>query len=216
MSPKEIIARRAAQELKDGTLVNLGIGLPTMVTQFIPKNVSILLESENGLIGMGERARPGFESRDLTDAGSNPVTMRPGAATFDSAMSFGLIRGGHVDVTILGGLEVDQNGRLANWMIPGMKVPGMGGAMDLLNGAKRVIVTLQHTANGKSKIVKKCSLPLTSVRPVDLIVTELAVFQPTATKLVLKELAPGVTLESVKSLTDAEFEIPEKIQRMEF
>lgn len=214
MNPKEVIARRVAQELKSGTLVNLGIGLPTLVADFIPKNISLMLDSENGLIGMGARARAGFENRDLTDAGSNPVTMLPGAAAFDSAMSFGLIRGGHVDVTVLGGLEVDQRGRLANWIIPGVKVPGMGGAMDLLNGAKRVIVAMQHSSGGKSKIVRECSLPVTSIRRVDLIVTELAVFEPTEAGLVLKELAPDVTLDMIKQSTEAEFEVSPDLQTM--
>ena len=216
MNAKEVIARRVAQELKSGTLVNLGIGLPTLVADYIPKNISLMLDSENGLIGMGARARAGFENRDLTDAGSNPVTMLPGAAAFDSAMSFGLIRGGHVDVTVLGGLEVDQNGRLANWIIPGIKVPGMGGAMDLLNGAKRVIIAMQHSTGGRSKIVRQCSLPVTSIRRVDLIVTELAVFEPTENGLVLKETAPGVTLQMVQQATDAEFRVADSVREMRF
>ena len=216
MSPKEIIARRVAQELKTGTLVNLGIGLPTMVADFIPKNISVMLDSENGFIGMGERAHLGFESRDLTDAGSNCVTMLPGASAFDSVMSFGLIRGGHVDVTVLGGLEVDEAGQLANWIIPGVKIPGMGGAMDLLNGAKRVIVAMQHCVNGKSKIVKKCTLPITSVRKVDLIVTDLAVFQTVDGQLILKEFAPGVLVSQIQLATEATFSVAHDLQPMNF
>jgi acetate CoA/acetoacetate CoA-transferase beta subunit len=214
MIGKELIARRVALELQSGTLVNLGIGLPTLVADHIPPTVVVRLESENGLIGMGARAAVGFENFDLTDAGSNPVTILPGAASFDSSMSFGLIRGGHVDVTVLGGLQVDSKGRLANWMIPGVKIPGMGGAMDLLNGAKRVIVAMQHQTGGESKIVETCSLPLTSVRRVDLIVTELAVFEPTATGLVLREFAPGVTIDEVRLATQASFEVATDVHEM--
>src|SRR5215468_2877531 len=171
MEPQTIIARRIARELAPGMLVNLGIGIPTMVAKYVPDGMHVFFQSENGLIGTGAPPEEGMAHPLLTDAGGRPVTALPGACTFDSATSFGLIRGGHVDVTVLGGLQVDQQGHLANWMIPGKMVQGMGGAMDLVTGAKRVFVAMQHTAKGKSKIVKRVSLPLTSVRPVDLVVT---------------------------------------------
>ncbi len=214
MDPKELIARRVAKELKSGTLVNLGIGIPTLVPQYIPRDVDIALDSENGLVGMGPRPLPGFENVNLTDAGASPVTALPGAAAFDSAMSFGLIRGGHVDVTVLGGLEVDAKGRLANWMIPGKMVPGMGGAMDLLTGAKRVIVAMLHTSKGESKIKEISKLPLTSIRVVSLIVTELAVIEPTTEGLVLKEFAPGVSVEEIMKNTEARLIISPEICEM--
>src|SRR4051812_24217123 len=191
MDEKTLIAKRVALELKDGNLVNLGIGLPTFVAAFVPKDADIFFQSENGIIGMLALPEEGLEGEDLTDAGGGPIGALPGAATFDSAMSFGLIRGGHVDVTVLGGLQVDQQGRLANWMVPGRMVPGMGGAMDLVSGAKCVIVAMTHTVKGKPKIVQQCSLPLTAARPVSLIVTEMAVIEPTADGLLLKELAPA-------------------------
>jgi acetate CoA/acetoacetate CoA-transferase beta subunit len=175
MDAQSLIAKRIARELRDGMLVNLGIGIPTLVANFVPKGINVFFQSENGLIGTGPVPEPGMALPWLTDAGGKPVTALPGASTFDSAMSFGLIRGGHLDLTVLGGLQVDQHGRLANWMVPGKMVPGMGGAMDLVSGAKRVIVAMQHTAKGRPKIVRECSLPLTSDRPVDLVVTELAV-----------------------------------------
>src|ERR1700757_3969447 len=173
--PQTIVAKRIAQELRSGMLVNLGIGIPTMVANYVPSEVHVFFQSENGLIGTGSIPEPGMGHRLLTDAGGRPVTALPGACTFDSAMSFGLIRGGHVDITVLGALQVDAQGLLANWMIPGKMVPGMGGAMDLVTGAKRVIIAMQHTAKGKPKLVKECNLPLTSSRPVDLAVSELAV-----------------------------------------
>src|SRR5215469_15980178 len=175
MDVQSNIARRVAAELRSGMLVNLGIGIPTLVANYVPGDVKVFFQSENGLIGTGPIPEQGMEHPTLTDAGGRPITALPGACTFDSAMSFALIRGGHVDMTVLGGLQVDAKGHLANWMIPGKMVPGMGGAMDLVSGAKRVIVAMQHAAKGKSKIVKKCSLPLTSVRPVDLVVTDMAV-----------------------------------------
>src|SRR3954454_16001531 len=173
MEPQVIIARRIARELKSGMLVNLGVGIPTQVANHLPKGLHVFFQSENGLIGTGAPPEEGMAHPTLTDAAGHPVTALPGASTFDSAMSFGLIRGGHLDLTVLGGLQVDAKGRLANWMIPGKMVPGMGGAMDLVSGAKRVIVAMQHTAKGRPKIVKESSLPLTSQRPVDLVVTEL-------------------------------------------
>src|SRR5919107_3213140 len=166
MDERERIAKRVARELKDGDLVNLGIGLPTHVAAYVPPNADIFFQSENGIAGMLALPEEGLEAEDLTDAGGGPIGALPGAATFDSALSFGLIRGGHVDVTVLGGLQVDQAGRLANWMIPARMVPGMGGAMDLVTGAKQVIIAMQHSAKGKSKIVPHCNLPLTSIRPV--------------------------------------------------
>lgn len=203
MDPKERIARRVAQEVDSGMLVNLGIGLPSMVANFVPPELGVFFQAENGVIGMGERPPEGMEDEDLTDAGGGFITAVPGAAAFDSAMSFGLIRGGHVDLTVLGGLQVDQFGRLANWMIPGKFVPGMGGAMDLVTGAKRVIVATTHCNRGAPKIVASCSLPLTSKRPVDLIITELAVIRPDEDGLVLVERASGVSVEEVKNLTGA-------------
>ena len=214
MDEKTLIARRVALELKDGDLVNLGIGLPTFVAAFVPKDADIFFQSENGIIGMLALPEEGLEGEDLTDAGGGPIGALPGAATFDSAMSFGLIRGGHVDVTVLGGLQVDQQGRLANWMVPGRMVPGMGGAMDLVSGAKRVIVAMTHTVKGKPKIVQQCSLPLTAARPVSLIVTEMAVIEPTAEGLLLKELAPGITVTAVRQATEADLIIPDHVPEM--
>lgn len=216
MNEKELIARRVACELKDGDLVNLGIGLPTLVTKYVPDQVRVFLQSENGIIGMSALPKEGFETSDLTDAGGNPAGAIPGAAAFDSAFSFGLIRGGHLDITVLGGLQVDERGQLANWMVPGKMVPGMGGAMDLVTGAKRVIVAMTHTAKGESKIVKKCDLPLTSIRMVDLIVTELAVIKPTTAGLELREVAPGVTVAQVIGATGARLLIPDNVPTMTF
>ncbi|HZB62493.1 MAG TPA: 3-oxoacid CoA-transferase subunit B [Microvirga sp.] len=207
MDSQSLIAKRIAQELRDGMLVNLGIGIPTLVANFVPKGMHVFFQSENGLIGTGPVADPGMALPWLTDAGGKPVTALPGASTFDSAMSFGLIRGGHLDLTVLGGLQVDQHGRLANWMVPGKMVPGMGGAMDLVAGAKRVIVAMQHTAKGRPKIVRECSLPLTSDRPVDLVVTELAVIGFTDGKATLLETQDGVTVEEVVAATEAELAI---------
>src|SRR5215467_9201831 len=167
MDAQTIIARRIARELRSGMLVNLGIGIPTLVANYLPDGVNVFFQSENGLIGTGPVPEPGMAHPTLTDAGGRPVSALPGACTFDSAMSFGLIRGGHLDMTVLGGLQVDEQGRLANWTIPDKMVPGMGGAMDLVTGAKRVVVAMQHTAKGVPKIVKKCNLPLTSARAVD-------------------------------------------------
>ena len=215
MDPQTIIARRIARELRDGMLVNLGIGIPTLVANFVPPGIHVFFQSENGLIGTGAPPEEGMHHRLLTDAGGKPVTALPGACTFDSAMSFGLIRGGHLDMTVLGGLQVDIAGRLANWMIPGKMVPGMGGAMDLVSGAKRVIVAMQHTAKGKPKIVTECSLPLTAVRPVDMVVTELAVITFPGGRATLAETAPGVSVEQVVAATEAKLTIPGSVPQMQ-
>src|SRR4029453_10643660 len=193
MDAKEVIARRIALEPASGDLVNLGIGLPTMVASYLPRAGQVFFQAENGVIGMQPLPDPGLADEYLSDPGGSLVGAVPGACSFDSCMSFGLIRGGHLDITVLGGLEVDAQGLLANWMVPGKMVPGMGGAMDLVTGARRVIVAMLHTAKGKAKILKQCTLPLTSMRPVSLVVTELAVLEPTREGLVLKEVAPGVT-----------------------
>jgi acetate CoA/acetoacetate CoA-transferase beta subunit len=215
MDAKELIARRVAREIKSGMLVNLGIGLPSMVANFVPISLGVFFQAENGVIGLGARPAEGMEDRHLTDAGGGFVSAVPGAASIDSAMSFGLIRGGHLDMTVLGGLEVDELGRLANWKVPGKMVPGMGGAMDLVTGAAKVVVAMQHAAKGKSKIVRQCRLPLTSLRRVDLVVTDLAVLEPTSDGLILRERAPGVSVADVRSLTDAYFiasdDVPEMI-----
>ena len=214
MDAQTIIARRIALELRDGMLVNLGIGIPTSVANYVPEGTHVFFQSENGLIGTGPVADPHTALAYLVDAGGRPVTALPGACAFDSATSFALIRGGHLDLTVLGGLQVDQRGLLANWMIPGKMVPGMGGAMDLVTGAKRVFVAMQHTAKGKSKIVKRVSLPLTSLRPVDLVVTELAVIGFADGRATLLETAPGVTVDEVRAATEAELVIPGKVPQM--
>jgi acetate CoA/acetoacetate CoA-transferase beta subunit len=214
MDAKEIIARRIALEPKNGDLVNLGIGLPTMVASYLPRDVQVFFQAENGLIGMQPLPDPGLADEYLSDPGGSFVGAVPGACSFDSCMSFGLIRGGHLDITVLGGLEVDAQGLLANWMVPGKMVPGMGGAMDLVTGARRVIVAMLHTAKGKAKILKQCTLPLTSTRPVSLVVTELAVLEPTAEGLVLKEVAPGVTPRDVIAMTDATLVVPPDVPTM--
>lgn len=214
MEAMEIIQRRVARELHPGTLVNLGIGLPTGVSKFVPAEFSVFFQSENGIIGMSARPPEGMEDTDLTDAGGGFVSALPGAATIDSATSFGLIRGGHVDATVLGGLEVDENGQLANWVVPGKMVPGMGGAMDLVTGARRVIIAMQHTARGKPKIVPRCTLPLTSLRRVTLIVTELAVIEPTDHGLVLRERAPGVVVDTILENTTAKLIVPDYVPEM--
>ena len=214
MDAQTIIAKRIARELRAGMLVNLGIGIPTQVANFVPQNVQVFFQSENGLIGTGPVADQGFVQARLTDAGGRPVTALPGACTFDSAMSFGLIRGGHLDMTVLGALQVDQQGLLANWMIPGKMVPGMGGAMDLAVGARRVVIAMQHTAKGKPKIMKKCTLPLTSVRPIDLLVTELAVIAFPQGRAVLMETAPGVSVKDVIAATEATLEVGASVPEM--
>jgi acetate CoA/acetoacetate CoA-transferase beta subunit len=214
MDDKVLIAKRVARELRNGSLVNLGIGLPTMVPRYLPPGIEVYFQSENGIIGMAPVPGAGMEEPSLTDAGGGFVGAIPGAASIDSCLSFGLIRGGHLDLTILGGLEVDAQGRLANWMVPGKMLPGMGGAMDLVTGAKRVIVAMSHTARGKPKILKHCTLPLTSVRRVNLIVTEMAVIEPTEEGLALRETAPGVSIEQIIAATDASLIVPAHVPEM--
>jgi len=215
MDAKTLIARRVAQEIRPGMLVNLGIGLPSLVAGFVPAQAGVFFQAENGVIGLGARPPEGMEDPHLTDAGGGFVTAVPGAASIDSAMSFGLIRGGHLDMTVLGGLQVDELGHLANWKVPGKMVPGMGGAMDLVTGAAKVIVAMQHVAKGESKIVKRCSLPLTALRRVDFIVTDLAVIEPHE-GLVLRETAPGVSVQEVKQASLAHLIIPENVSIMQF
>jgi acetate CoA/acetoacetate CoA-transferase beta subunit len=211
LNPKQMIASRIAKEMKDGDVVNLGIGLPTMIPNYLPEGCNVILQSENGYVGLGPLV--GEIDPDLVDAGGKPSGIIAGGAFFDSLMSFSLIRGGHVDLAVLGGLEVDEEGNLANWMIPGKLVPGMGGAMDLVVGAKKVIVAMEHTSkNGASKIVKQCTLPLTGKNVVDIIVTELAVFRVTEEGLVLDELQEGVDLDTVKKNTEASFMVNPTIQ----
>ena len=212
---KQIIAKRIGKELKDGQLVNLGIGLPTLVTNYIPEGVHVTLQSENGMVGMGATPAKGEENKDVVNAGGQFTTILPGGAYFDTAMSFALIRGGHVDMTVLGALEVDQEGNLANWIVPGKMVPGMGGAMDLVVGAKKVIIAMQHTAKGTPKILKKCTLPLTAKGQVNLIVTELGVMEFTDKGLELIEINKDTTVEEVKSLTEAELIISKNLKIMD-
>jgi acetate CoA/acetoacetate CoA-transferase beta subunit len=214
MEAQTIIAKRIAQELRSGMLINLGIGIPTLVANYVPTGINVFFQSENGLIGTGPIPEEGMAHPTLTDAAGHPVSALPGASTFDSATSFGLIRGGHLDMTVLGGLQVDSQGHLANWMIPGKMVPGMGGAMDLVTGAKRVVVAMQHTAKGKPKVLKQCSLPLTSLRPVDLVVTELAVIAFPNGRATLAETAPGVTVADVMASTEADLDVPQHVPEM--
>ncbi len=214
MSPKEIIARRVALEIEPDSLVNLGIGLPSLVANYLPEGVNVFFQAENGVIGLGARPPEGMEDISLTDAGGSFVTAVPGAASIDSAMSFGLIRGGHLDLTVLGGLQVDERGYLANWMVPGKMVPGMGGAMDLVAGAKHVVVAMVHTAKGNPKIVPECTLPLTAARRVSSIVTEMAVIEPTDEGLVLRERGPGVSVDDVVAATSAKLVIKGDVPEM--
>jgi acetate CoA/acetoacetate CoA-transferase beta subunit len=213
---RERIAKRIAQEFKDGDVVNLGIGMPTLVANYIPEGVDIILQSENGFVGLGPAPAPGEEDKDIVNAGAQPVTIKAGGAFFDSAMSFAIIRGGHVAATVLGALEVDGKGNLANWTIPGKMVPGMGGAMDLVVGAKKVIVATEHVnKNGQSKILRECRLPLTAAEQVNMIVTEMAVMEVTKVGLVLKEIAPGLSVEDVVKATEAELIISADVKVMD-
>jgi len=211
MDAPTLIARRIARELKPDMLVNLGIGIPTLVANYVPAGMHVYFQSENGLIGTGVIPEEGMAEPLLTDAGGRPVTALPGACTFDSAVSFGLIRGGHVDLTVLGAL---QAGRLANWIIPGKMVPGMGGAMDLVCGARRVVVAMQHTAKGQPKIVPELTLPLTSLRPADLVVTEMAVIGFPDGRATLLERAPDVSISQIVAATAAELVVPDDVPEM--
>lgn len=215
MSFKEMIARRAALELGDNEVVNLGFGIPTAVANYIPKGINVILQSENGCLMFGATPKLGQQDADVANAGGQPITLLPGASTFDLATSFCIIRGGHVDTTILGALEVDQEGNIANWAMPiapGKYSPGMGGAMDLVGSARKVVATLQHTdKKGSPKIVKKCSLPLTGKGVLNVIITDKAVFEVTSGGLVLVEIAPGLSLEDIKVITDAEFTVAKDV-----
>lgn len=211
---KEIIAKRIAKEFKNNDLVNLGIGLPTLVSNYIPKDINVIFQSENGIIGMGPAPEEGCENCDIGNAGGQLVTVMPYGCYFDSATSFALIRGRHVEHTVLGTLEVDQEGSLANWIIPGKLAPGMGGAMDLVVGAKNVIISTLHTNRGKPKILKKCTLPLTAKNVVDMIVTELAVFKVTPGGLVLTEYNKDSSVEEIRANTEAEFIVSENLTTM--
>ncbi|MCT4632139.1 MAG: 3-oxoacid CoA-transferase subunit B [Firmicutes bacterium] len=206
---KNTIARRVAKELKDGDVVNLGIGLPTLVANFIPSEYDIMLHSENGFIGLGKAPEEGQEKSHIVNAGGQAVTIKDDGAFFDSSMSFSIIRGGHLDVTVLGALQVDEKGNLANWMIPGKMVPGMGGAMDLVAGAKKVIVAMEHTAKGNPKILKECNLPLTGAGKVDMIITEKCVLKVTDNGLELVEVMDGSSVEDVIEATEANIIVPE-------
>lgn len=212
---RQVIAKRAALELKDGDIVNLGIGIPTMIPNFLPEGVTVTLQSENGMLGMGATPEEGKEDPNLINAGGGYITAVDGAASFSSATSFGIIRGGHVDATVLGAMQVDENGDLANWMIPGKLTPGMGGAMDLIVGAKKVILAMEHTQKGNPKILKKCNLPLTAKGQVNLIITEMGVMEVTPKGIVLKELHPEFTVDQVIAATEAKLIIADDLKPMQ-
>lgn len=212
---REIIAKNIALMLKDGDVVNLGIGIPTQVSDFLPEGVQVILHGENGCTGLGPAPKPGDEDPDLSNAGGKPAALLPGGACFDSAQSFLVIRGGHLDATVLGGMEVDEEGNLANWMVPGKLVAGMGGAMDLVAGAKSVIVAMEHASkDGSPKILKKCSLPLTGARVVTTVVTEMCIIDVSKEGLVLKAIAPGFTVEDVQSKTEPKLIVPAAVATM--
>ena len=211
---REVIARRCAKELKDGFVVNLGIGLPTLIPNYLPEGVKVVLQSENGLLGLGPTPEEGKENKYLVNAGGGYISVVPGGSIFDTSISFGIIRGGHVDVTILGAMQVDEQGNLANWILPGGKTIGMGGAMDLLVGAKEVILAMEHTAKGKPKILKRCTLPLTAPHEVDMIVTEMGVMKVTPDGIVLSEINPDFTVDQVQQNTEATLIIPSDLKPM--
>lgn len=211
---KAFIAKRVAKEINDFDVVNLGIGLPTAVADYVPDNLTVFFQSENGFLGLGPAPEQGNEDPYIVNAGAQCVTILPGGVFFDSADSFGIIRGGHVDMTVLGALQVDEKGNLANWMIPGKMVPGMGGAMDLVTGAKKVVIAMEHTVKGNHKILKQCNLPLTAAGQVNLIVTEMGVMEVTDKGLVLKEINPEFTLEEVQAATEAELIISDNLITM--
>ena len=211
---REVIAKRAAKELHDGDVVNLGIGIPTMIPNYLPEGVEVVLQTENGAMGMGPTPAEGQEDKNLINAGGGFITLNPGACSFDSATSFSIIRGGHVNVSFLGALQVDEKGNLANWIIPGKMAPGMGGAMDLVVGARRVILTMEHTQKGAPKILKECNLPLTAAGQVDMIITEMGVMQITPEGIVLTEIHPEFTVEQVQAATDAKLIISPDLKPM--
>lgn len=211
---REVIAKRAAKELHDGDVVNLGIGIPTLIPNYLPDGVSVTLQTENGAMGMGATPEEGKEDKNLINAGGGFITLNPGACTFDSATSFAIIRGGHVNVSFLGALQVDEKGNLANWIIPGKMAPGMGGAMDLVVGAKRVILTMEHTQKGAPKILKECTLPLTAAGQVNMIITEMCVMDITPEGIVLRELHPEFTVEQVQAATEARLIIAPDLKPM--
>ena len=212
---REVIAKRAAKELHDGDVVNLGIGIPTLIPNYLPEGVTVTLQTENGAMGMGPTPEEGKEDKNLINAGGGAITLLPGACTFDSATSFAIIRGGHVNVSFLGALQVAEKGNLANWIIPGKMAPGMGGAMDLVVGAKRVILTMEHTQKGAPKILKECTLPLTAAGQVNMIITEMGVMDITPEGIVLKELHPEFTVEDVQAATEAKLIISPNLKPMD-
>ena len=212
---REVIAKRAAKELHDGDVVNLGIGIPTLIPNYLPEGVTVTLQTENGAMGMGPTPEEGKEVKNLINAGGGAITLLPGACTFDSATSFAIIRGGHVNVSFLGALQVDEKGNLANWIIPGKMAPGMGGAMDLVVGAKRVILTMEHTQKGAPKILKECTLPLTAAGQVNMIITEMGVMDITPEGIVLKEIHPEFTVEQVQAATEAKLIIAPDLKPMD-